>query len=375
MGWRQRTILSPEITKLLSRLFTKIETSVSPSVIHIFALAMGFAVCLMKICIREKLLQTTKAALYESVIKFIPKGLQIVIRNQKIIRSYSNNHAIGLEATSPHLLLSDYSADLLYELVAFQTFEAIMTYLCIDEMKPYIENREIFGEIPLSMSVLHVCMQFKHNQNIQRQGLYIICYFARSGVELSVVIDKSPEVLESIISNLKRDVEVVSQFLFILSLIIHSKRGPTSLTVDYTLITASKLDMHLISLIIGNYIGAEDVISALTSFKHLSCSPTTCAVISQSRHELPAAIIRILESPNTNPSLAVILALTGYTNLFQNESAPQNSDPVSKRLLKSGKNRLTTMLKNDEPVPEYFTRKDIEKLISKCSHAEKCVLS
>jgi hypothetical protein len=357
-------------------LLASTDNSLSPSFLHIFALTLGFSTGLMKICCREKILESTRAALESTVIRFIPRGIQIVIRNQKIIRSASlGDLDIGSVANNPHLLSSDYSVDLLYETIAFQTFEAIITFLCVNELKPYLDNRKFFGEIPLSMSILHLILEFRNNQNIQRQGLYILCYFARSGVETSIVIDKSAEALACIISGLKRDSEVVSQFLYMISIIILSKWNPSNEKSDYFMIQTWKLEIYLIDLIIGNHINAEDIVSALTSFMHLTNSPSTCNTISTNSKGLSEALIRVLESPNTNLQMAVIAAMTGFTNLFHNEAYPESTSPFTKRLLKAGKTRLLKMIKSDEAIPENFDKKSIEKLIGKCSKAEKCSIS
>lgn len=104
---------------------------------------------------------------------------------------------------------------------------------------------------------------------------------------------------------------------------------------------------------------------------------------------MPDLIFRILESPNTSPPTAVLLCMTSFTNIcsLQETSDSINEDQRGGRsgsgsatskhskLLKKGKKRLTSIFKSDDPLPEGFTKKDVEFLIGKCSRSEKCSIS
>lgn len=77
LHWSRRTILSPEVTKLISRLLTRIEYSISPTGLHVFALSVGLSVNLMKIIHKEPSLTETSEALSHEVIKAIPRGKDV----------------------------------------------------------------------------------------------------------------------------------------------------------------------------------------------------------------------------------------------------------------------------------------------------------
>ena len=141
--------------------------------------------------------------------------------NNKIIIIKNWKLSVSIEARNPHLLVAEaeYSVDLLYETMAFQTLEAIITFLCIEDMKPYCEYRNLFCDIPLSLSVIHLMTQYNNNQNIQRQGVYVLCYFAQSKIEIQILIEHSAQALEIAMNSLKTDSSVVSQFIFIMNII------------------------------------------------------------------------------------------------------------------------------------------------------------
>ena len=379
--WNRRLILSTQVTNLIQRLLSQIELSFSPSCLHIFALTLGFAVGIMKISSKEAKLDATTLSLTDVVIKFIPIGLRIVIKNQKLIRSMSGREEVGKVAISPHLLLSDYSVDLLHETVAFQTFEAIISFICIGDLKNYTSKRDLFGEVPLSLSIIHVLSRFKYNQNIQRQAIYMLCYFAKSGVDNQVIINKSPEVLAESIPKLQQDIDCVSQFLFILNFIMMNQtmtkmpienkaNQSTESNSDYSIITQHKLEIVFYDLIYGGYISPDETIHALHIFVKLTSNAKTLPSIAQHAKDLAQMFFKILEKPNTSPSSAIILSLTAFTNIYACDDFTERDDKLNRQLLKTGKNRLSKMLKSEEPLPDGFVKNDVEELIGKCSHAE-----
>lgn len=179
--------------------------------------------------------------------------------------------------------MSDYSVDLLYETLTFQTLEAIICFLCVDEMESYLRNRELFSDIPLSNSIIDVTSKFTNNQNIQRQSMYILCYFARSGVETQIILQKSGMALKHIISCLYIDSSVVSQFIYVLNVMLRRGRKLSSGSDDRSSISAVDntrvevevaevrkhgLDLAFIGLLASNCVGPEVIFRDIIFFLH-----------------------------------------------------------------------------------------------------------
>ena len=179
--------------------------------------------------------------------------------------------------------MSDYSVDLLYETLTFQTLEAIICFLCVDKMEPYLRNRELFSDIPLSNSILDVTLRFTQNQNIQRQSMYILCYFSRSGVETQILLHSSGRVLKHIISCLCSDSSVVSQFIYVLDVMLRrgkknssdsddrssiSAVSNTKVVADVAEVRKHELDLALIGLLASNCVGPEVIFGNIISFLH-----------------------------------------------------------------------------------------------------------
>lgn len=277
--YNKRDRAVPDITSIVAAHVKMIEKDLSPTNIHVLALSIGLSTNLMSIFTRNMhqvpLMRPRAESLATQVINIIPRGLQIVIGNQQKVRSISGDESLGgcPKSQMPLVLVSDYTVDLLYETLAFQTLEAIIVFLCVDDMQPYLKRRELFSEIPLSLSVLHLCLQYKHNQNIQRQVMYVLCYFARSAVETQVLVEQSGEALRSSIRSLRADSDVVSQFIYILNIMLTNKKKLGGGNENLAGVRKYNLDIELMDLLKEGLVSPEDIISSLYVFLLLSTAP------------------------------------------------------------------------------------------------------
>ena len=394
--WSVRDKKIPDVASILSTHMQKIDNNSSPTNIYIFALSLGLSTNLMNIFIRNmgdcsKMIDAS-TSLAKLAVQCIPNGLAIVISDQRMIRYKSGSRLMGIEARNPHLLVAEaeYSVDLLYETMAFQTLEAIITFLCIEDMKPYCEYRNLFCDIPLSLSVIHLMTQYNNNQNIQRQGVYVLCYFAQSKIEIQILIEHSAQALEIAMNSLKTDSSVVSQFIFIMNIIAKTRSNSINCyentkwqVNDLTFLRKYNLDTLLVELLWKNQIKPEDIISALYLFVQISaCISCGAAIASTYWKALPRILLRILESPNTSPPTAVLLCMTAFTNIchleeFGGGKNHKLGSSDAKKLLKLGRKRLSLMLKHmlsnkHDQLPDGCTKDQIELLICKCNDVERC---